>query len=111
MAVVIRRTSFNSERNSEALRMAVGLTTGDNRVSVVFLEDGVLTLRGLEPAVIAADDVGKHLEACQMLGVRLVADEEALRRHAVSQPAAPVEPVPFSELRRLLSDADVVIPF
>jgi sulfur relay (sulfurtransferase) DsrF/TusC family protein len=111
VAVVIRHTPFNSERNSEALRMSVGLTTGDNRVSVVFLEDGVLTLGRLQPAVIAADDVGKHLQACQMLGIRLVADEEALRRHAVSQPAAGVEPVPFAELRRLLSDADVVIPF
>jgi len=111
VAVVIRRTPFNSERNSEALRMSVGLTTGDNRVSVVFLEDGVLTLSRLQPAIIAADDVGKHLQACEMLGVRLVADEEALRRHAVGETAAPVERVPFSEACHLLAAADVVIPF
>jgi sulfur relay (sulfurtransferase) DsrF/TusC family protein len=111
VAVVIRHIPFNSERNSEALRMSVGLTTGDHRVNVVFLEDGVLTLSRLQPSIIAADDVGKHLEACQMLGIRLVADEEALQQHGVSQPAPPVEAVPFSELCRLLSDADVVIPF
>lgn len=111
VAVVIRRTPFNSEHNSEALRMSVGLTTGDNRVSVVFLEDGVLSLSRLQPAVIAADDVGKHLEACEMLGVRLVADEQALRRHAVGQPAVRVEAVPFAELCQLLATADVIIPF
>jgi sulfur relay (sulfurtransferase) DsrF/TusC family protein len=111
VVVVIRRTPFNSERTSEALRMAVGLTTGDHKVTVAFLEDSVLTLGNVRADIIGADDVGKHLEACRMLGVRLVADEEALQGHAVGQPATLAEPAPFAELSRLLSDADVVIPF
>jgi sulfur relay (sulfurtransferase) DsrF/TusC family protein len=111
VAVAIRRTPFNSEQNSEALRMAVGLTTGDHRVSVVFLEDGVLMLNRLQPGLIVADDVGKHLEACRMLGIRLLADEEALRRRGVDQPAGGVETLPFEELCHVLMGADVVIPF
>ena len=110
VAVIVRDTPFNSERNSEALRLTVGLTTGDHELTVLFLDDGVLSLRALEPALIGADDANKHLDACRMLGVRLVAEEEALRRHAITS-AKPVDVVPRDEALRVIADADVVVPF
>ncbi len=110
VAVIVRNTPFNSERNSEALRMTVGLTTGDHEITVLFLDDGVLSLRRLDPALISADDANKHLDACRVLGVRLVAEEEALRRHGVT-PAKAVDVVAREEALGAIADADVVVPF
>lgn len=110
VAVVVRSTPFNSERNSEALRMTVGLTTGDHQITVVFLDDGVLSLRDLAPAFIGADDVGKHLDACRMLGVRLIAEDDALRRYGIA-PAAPVACVSRAEALQVVADAEIVVPF
>ena len=110
VAVIVRNTPFNSERNSEALRMTVGLTTGDHELTVLFLDDGVLSLRQLDPAQIGADDANKHLDACRTLGVRLVAEEEALRRHGVT-PSKPVDVVARDEALRAIADAQVVVPF
>jgi tRNA 2-thiouridine synthesizing protein C len=109
VAVIVRNTPFNSERNSEALRMTVGLTTGDHEITVLFLDDGVLSLRALDPALIGADDANKHLGACRMLGVRLVAEEEALRRLGVT-PTKPVDIVARDEALRAIAEADVVVP-
>lgn len=110
VAVIVRNMPFNSERNSEALRMTVGLTTGDHELTVLFLDDGVLSLRRTDPALIGADDANKHFDACRMLGVRLVAEEEALRRHGVT-PAKPVDVVARDEALRAIADAEVVVPF
>ncbi len=110
VTVIVRNTPFNSERNSEALRMTVGLTTGDHDITVLFLDDGVLSLRAVVPSLIGADDANKHLDACRMLGVRLVAEEEALRRLGVT-PVKPVDVVARDEALRQVADADVVVPF
>jgi sulfur relay (sulfurtransferase) DsrF/TusC family protein len=110
VAVIVRNTPFNSERNSEALRMTVGLTTGDHEITVLFLDEGVLSLRAIDPALIGADDANKHLDACRMLGVRLVAEDEALRHHAVT-PAKPVDVVARADALRAIAEADVVVPF
>lgn len=110
VAVIVRHPPFNSDRDSEALRLSVGQTLAENEVTVVFLAEGVTLLREVTPALIEADDVGKHLRTCQDLGVRLVAEEEALRRHGII-PAAYVEVRDFLGVCALLSRADVVIPF
>lgn len=110
VVVIVRNTPFNSERNSEALRMTVGLTTGDHELTVLFLDDGVLSLRALDPALVGADDANKHLDACRMLGVRLVAEEEALHRNAIT-PAKPVDVVARTDALRAIAEADVVVPF
>ena len=110
VAVIVRNTPFNSERNSEALRMTVGLTTGDHEITVLFLDDGVLSLRAIAPALIGADDAHKHLDACRMLGVRLIAEEEALRRLGVT-PAKPVDVLARDEALRAIANAEVVVPF
>ena len=57
VAVVIRQTPFNTCRNSEALRMTVGLTLADHGIAVIFRDDGVYTLLPMQPALMLARDV------------------------------------------------------
>jgi sulfur relay (sulfurtransferase) DsrF/TusC family protein len=54
VAVVIRQSPFNTCRNSEALRMTVGLTLAENAITVVFRDDGVYTLLATQPSLIGS---------------------------------------------------------
>ena len=44
VTVVLQKSPFNTLRNSEALRMSLGLTLANNAVSVVFTQDAVYSL-------------------------------------------------------------------
>lgn len=79
VTVVITRTPFNTIRNSEALRMSVGLTLNEgNRVQVVFLGDGVYTLAPLKPQAVGSLEIEKHLEMLKLLNCRLIAEKGAV---------------------------------
>ena len=86
VAVVIRKSPFNTCRNSEALRMSVGLTLGDHAIAVIFRDDGVYTLLATQPALIGSLEIDKHVETLQLLNVRLVAEREALTERKLSAP-------------------------
>ncbi len=107
--VLIRRPPFGSEYASEALRMAVGLTLAANEITVALAGDGVGLLREAQPLAIDALEIEKHLEACRQLGVRVVAEREALQAGGVDPVG--IEVVPRAEIFRLLGETEVAIPF
>jgi sulfur relay protein TusC/DsrF len=109
VAVVIRQSPFNTCRNSEALRMTVGLTLGDNAIAVIFCDDGVYTLLPTQPALAGSLDVDKHLETLQLLNVRLVAEVEALVERGLSQLKWDVERLARREIAHLLADSEAII--
>ena len=109
VAVVIRKSPFNTCRNAEALRMTVGLTLGDNAISVVFRDDGVYTLLPTQPALIGALDIDKHLETLQLLNVRLVVENESLAERKLSQLKWDVERVARQDVAHLLADSEAII--
>jgi sulfur relay protein TusC/DsrF len=109
VAVVIRKSPFNTCRNSEALRMTVGLTLGDNAISVIFREDGVYTLLPTQPALIGSLEIDKHLETLQLLNVRLVAESESLHERKLAQLKWEVERLARQEVAHLLADSEAII--
>jgi sulfur relay (sulfurtransferase) DsrF/TusC family protein len=109
VTVVIRKSPFNTCRNSEALRMTVGLTLGDHSISVIFRDDGVYTLLPTQPALIGALDIDKHLETLQLLKVRLIVENEALTERKLSQLKWDLERVARHEVAQLLADSEAVI--
>ncbi|MBI2460690.1 MAG: DsrE family protein [Candidatus Rokubacteria bacterium] len=111
MAVLIRRLPLASERASEALRIAVGQTLAPNRVTVVFIEDGVFALAPLVPKAIRGPEVAKHLGALALLGQRLVADADSLARRGLQELPDGIERLPRWAVLDLLTAADVVIPY
>lgn len=111
VCVVLRRVPVSSLRNSEALRMSVGLTLADNDVAVVFLGDGVYTLAALKPELLPSADVAKHLEALGMLGCRLVAEGEALEERELGELAWSVERLARGDIARMLAEAEAVIAY
>jgi sulfur relay (sulfurtransferase) DsrF/TusC family protein len=109
VTVVMRKSPFNSCRNSEALRMTVGLTLGDNVIVVVFRDDAVYTLLPTQPGLIGSLEIDKHLETLQLLNVRLVAERESLTERMLSHVKWDVERLTKQEVAQLLAESDAII--
>ncbi|MBI4316894.1 MAG: DsrE family protein [Chloroflexi bacterium] len=111
--VVIRKSTFNTLRNSEALRMSVGLTLADNAVQVVFIEDGVYALLPTAPELIGSGTLEKHIQTLLMLKHRLVAEKESLETRGLSPDRLKhkVEILPRDEIAGLLAHSAVVISY
>jgi sulfur relay protein TusC/DsrF len=109
VAVVVRKSPFSTCQNSEALRMTVGLTLGDNAIVVIFRDDGVYTLLPTQPALIGALEIDKHLETLQLLHVRLVAERESLTERNLSHLKWDVERLAQREVAQLLAESDAII--
>lgn len=115
IAVLVHKSPFNTIRNSEGLRMAVGLTLEeDNKVTVVFVKDGVFLLGGVDPERIQSGTVKKHLETLRLLGHRLVAERESMEERGINPPeasAVKVDILSRHEVIKILSEANRVIPW
>ncbi|MBZ0156510.1 MAG: hypothetical protein K8I29_09925 [Alphaproteobacteria bacterium] len=85
VAVLVR------DRQQEALRMAVGLTLADNRLTVFIMD------RKLERNT----DVDLALETLQMMGARIISNN----------PENGFEQLSVREIALLLPDFDAVIPY
>ncbi len=113
VTVVITRTPFNTFRNSEALRMGVGLTLNDdNRVQVAFLGDGVYTLAPIKPEAVGSLETEKHLETLKLLNCRLVAEKEAVEeRLAGAGTRHEVELIAGEEIFDIINQSKTVIRY
>jgi sulfur relay (sulfurtransferase) DsrF/TusC family protein len=109
VAVVIRNSPFNTCRNSEALRMTVGLTLGDNAIAVIFRDDGVYTLLATQPVLIGSLEIDKHLETLQLLNVRLIAEKESLSERHLSHLKWDIERLAQREIAHLLAESEAII--
>jgi sulfur relay (sulfurtransferase) DsrF/TusC family protein len=109
VAVVMRQPPFNTCRNSEALRMTVGLTLGDHAIALIFRDDGVYTLLPTQPALIGSLEIDKHLETLRLLNVRLIAERESLSERHLSELKWEVERLGRREVGQLLAESDAII--
>jgi sulfur relay (sulfurtransferase) DsrF/TusC family protein len=109
VAVVIRQSPFNTCRNSEALRMTVGLTLADHRIAAIFRDDGVYTLLPTQPALIGSLEIDKHIETLQLLNVRLIAQRESLTERNLSRLKWDVDRLGQHEIVQLLAESDAII--
>ena len=112
VAVIIHKSPFNTLRNSEGLRMAVGLTLEeDNRVTVIFVKDGVYLIGNVTPEKIQSGTIKKHLEALRLLGHRLVVERESMEERGVKEPSVKADVLSRAEVVKILSEANRVIPW
>jgi sulfur relay (sulfurtransferase) DsrF/TusC family protein len=111
VVVIVRRPPLASERAAEALRLAVGQTLAANRVTVVFIDDGVWAASELQPKAVKGPDFAKPIQTLAMLEHRLVADAESLNARGIREVASGIEVKPREELLGFIRDADAVIPY
>ncbi|MGR3310682.1 MAG: DsrE family protein [Candidatus Brocadiales bacterium] len=111
VVVIIRNSLFNTVRNSEALRMSVGLTLEDNKITVLFTDDGVYLLGETNPNVISSGEIHKHIDTLRLLKHTLIAEKESLDSRNIEKLKYNVEILTRAEVSDTIAKADVVIPW
>lgn len=108
---IIWATPFNTVVFPEALRMAIGQTVCDNRVSVLLMGDGVWNALNLAPHMIGRPDIHESMELFSACGVRVFADALSLREREISEYESHIEEINRTEAYLLITNADVVMNF
>lgn len=112
VAIIIRALPFNTIRNAEGLRCAVGLTLEEeNKIQVIFIDDGVWTCASLDCNLAKNLELDKHVETLEMMEVELIGEEEALRSRALSPSRESIKIKPRQLINQIIKDADVVMAF
>lgn len=112
VAIIISALPFNTMRNSEALRCAVGLTIEEeNKVVVLFMGDGVWIAVSLDSIAAQKLALHKHVETLQMMDVEMMAEEEALVSRGLELTCQEIKAKPRQAINQAIQSADVVIPF
>ncbi len=110
VVVLIRHLPLGNLKSSEALRVSVGLTLSDYRITALFIEEGVWSATELRPGSIKGPVFKKHIETLKLLGHTLVADEDSLKARGIEKVREGIKVRPRPEILKILDNAEVVIP-
>jgi sulfur relay (sulfurtransferase) DsrF/TusC family protein len=111
ISVIVRNLPFNTRKNAEALRMSVGLTLREDKVTVIFIDDGVYTATRTKPEYINVPPPVREFGALTMLKCKLLADKPSLEKRGIKELIENINIVEREEIVRTISESDIVIPF
>lgn len=111
ITVIVRNLPFNTRKNAEALRMSVGLTLREDKLTVIFMDDGVYTASPLKPELIHLIHLKREFEALAMLKCRLIVDRPSMEKREIKDLVKNILPAEREEIIRTLNESDIVIPF
>ncbi|GFO98036.1 hypothetical protein ig2599ANME_2247 [groundwater metagenome] len=111
ITVIVRNLPLNTRRNAEALRMSVGLTLREDKVTVIFMDDGVYSAAPAKSELIHVQPLKKEFEALSMLKCTLLADKQSLEKRGIKSLVSNVKAVERDEIVRKITGSDIVIPF
>jgi sulfur relay (sulfurtransferase) DsrF/TusC family protein len=111
ITVVVRNLPMNTRKNAEALRMSVGLTLREDKVTVVFLDDGVYSATRTKPELVNLKPLTKEFEALSMLKCPMLADKLSMQKRSISTLVANVRAIEREEIVKMITESDIVIPF
>jgi sulfur relay (sulfurtransferase) DsrF/TusC family protein len=111
ITVVVRNLPLNTRRNAEALRMSVGLTLREDKVTVVFMDDGVYSATHIKPELINFAPLNKEFEAFSILKCSQLADKPSMEKRRIKKLITTVKPAEREEIVRTITESDIVIPF
>lgn len=111
VVVLIRHLPMGNLKSSEALRVSVGLTLSDNRITALFIDEGVWSATELRPEGVKGPVFKKHIETLKLLGHTLVADEDSLKARGIERVREGIEVRSRPEILKIIDNAQVIIPF
>lgn len=110
IVVVIRQDPRKSGRAVEGLRIALGLATGPNPVSVVLLNEAGQLLSEEYDDLVDAEILDKHRPVLKELEISFLVEPGAIDRFGL-EPGFAVREAPFTEIQHWISTADRVLVF
>ncbi len=111
ITVIVRNLPFNTRKNAEALRMSVGLTLREDKITVIFMDDGIYSATPIKPELIHLAPLNREFEALAMLKCRLLADKSSMEKRGIKELIEKIEPVDREEIVRTINESDITIPF
>jgi len=111
ITVIVRNLPMNTRRNAEALRMSVGLTLREDKVTVIFMDDGVYSATRTKPELVNLKPLNKEFEALSMLKCPMLADKLSMQKRGIAALVANVRAIERPEIVKMITESDIVIPF
>lgn len=108
--VVIREDPLVSAKPVEALRIALGLGTGENPLTVVLLNQAPRLLREDEEEVLDGDILEKYLPSLKQLEIPFVVEEGGMS-HWAPDPEFKVREASCADIGSLIATSDRVLVF
>ena len=111
LLIIIRTTPFNTVSVPEALRMSIGLTVHDNRVSILLIDEGVWNSLRVVPHTIGRPDISDSMELFSACGISVFADEDSLKERNIAECDETIEKISRQEAIGLIAASDVTLSF
>lgn len=111
ITVIVRNLPFNTRRNAETLRMSVGLTLREDKVTVIFMDDGVYSVTVTKPESINLPSLDREFGALTMLKCTLLADKSSMDLRGIKELIENIKTADREEIVRTMNESDIIIPF
>jgi sulfur relay (sulfurtransferase) DsrF/TusC family protein len=111
ITVIVRNLPFNTRRNAEALRMSVGLTLREDKVTVIFMDDGIYSATPTKPENINLASPDREFGALRMLKCTLLADKPSMEKRGIKELIENIKTADHEEIVRTMNESDIIIPF
>jgi sulfur relay (sulfurtransferase) DsrF/TusC family protein len=111
VVVAVRSNPLTTGRVHEALRMALGMTLSNHRVTVAYMGEGAYAALALNGDRIQRPGLADSLELLDACHIGEVVEREALAPRHREALRARVQPVGRADLVTLIATSDVVIPW
>lgn len=108
--VVIREDPQKTHRAVEALRIALGLSTGENPLTVALLDQAPLLLTQDLDDVLDIDVIEKYLPSLKQLEIPFLVPTGARARFEFD-PEFKIREAPLAEIAKLIASSDRVLSF
>jgi sulfur relay (sulfurtransferase) DsrF/TusC family protein len=111
ITVIVRNLPFNTRKNAEAMRMSVGMTLREDKVTVIFIDDGVYTATPTKTKSINLASLDREFGALTMLKCSLLADKPSMDKRGIKELIENIKKVDREEIIRTMNESDIIIPF
>jgi len=111
IAVIVRNLPFNTRKNAEALRMSVGLTLREDKVTVIFMDDGIYSATPSKPESINLITLEREFGALKMLKCTVLADKLSMDKRGIKELIENIKTADREEIIRTMNESDIIIPF
>ncbi len=103
--VLIKSNPLESHRPVEGLRIALGLISGEHRVTLVLMNESPLLLAEDTDDLVDGDILKKYLPTLKELGQRFYIEENALEKAGLKKADDFIEAVSEEKIHRLIAQA------
>lgn len=111
ITIIVRNLPLNTKRNAEALRMSVGMTLREDKVAVIFMDDGVYTATRIKPELIDFQPLDREFGALSMLKCPMLADIPSMKKRGIKDLLDNVRAEEREVIVKTITESDIVIPF